>query len=140
MTKRELERYFWLQHEIKQQWRRLARLKKKREKSGELVGDSVKDYRSGKGLPLKIQGIAQEDFTTPIKIKILEEAIEKNIKESETVIIEIENYIQGLDDPRIRELLRSRYIDCLSWEKVGKENFISEQYARELVREHLKKM
>ena len=63
MTKQELSRYFWLCHEIEKQKKRLERLQAKRANSGGFVGDSVKDYRSGRGVPLKIQVYAEEDYT-----------------------------------------------------------------------------
>lgn len=140
MTKRELSRYFWLQHEIRRQKKRLEKLERKQERAGELVGDSVKDYRTGKGLPLKIQGIAQADIRTPVMIKILEEEIEKNISESEEAVVKIEQYIHGVEEPRMRELLRSRFIDCLSWEEVGRRNYIAADYARQLITNYTRSM
>lgn len=140
MTKRELSRYFWLQHEIRRQKKRLEKLERKQEQAGELVGDSVKDYRTGKGLPLKIQGIAQADIQTPVMIKLLEEEIEKNINESEEAVVRIEQYINGIEEPRMRELLRSRFIDCLPWEEVGKRNYIAPDYARQLITNFIRSM
>lgn len=134
MTKQELNRYFWLRHEIQRQKKRLERLRNK--PTGEVVGDTVKDYRSGKGIPVLITGTPAEELTRPMMIALLEEEIEKNIRESERAVIEVERYIQAIEDPKLRELMRSRFIDCLDWQKVGKENYISPDYARQLIREH----
>lgn len=69
---------------------------------------------------------------------MLEEEIEKNIKESERAVIDIEKTIQSVEDPKIREVMRSRFIDCLEWEQVGRKNYINPDYARQLIRQYLK--
>ncbi|MGN1414041.1 MAG: hypothetical protein ACI4WY_07340 [Anaerovoracaceae bacterium] len=139
MTKQELSRYFWLCHEIEKQKKRLERLQAKRESSGGFVGDSVKDYRSGRGVPLKIQGYAEEDYTLPYRISTLEKEIEHNIEESDRLATEIEIFIQSIDDPKMREIMRCRFLDCMSWSEVGKENFMDPDHARRLVREFIKR-
>lgn len=137
MTKQELNRYFWLRHEIRRQEKRLERLRNK--PTGEVVGDTVKDYRSGKGIPVLITGTPAEELTRPLMIKLLEEEIKKNIEESEKAVIDIEKYIQSIEDPKIRELFRCRFIDCMSWEEVGKSNYLAPDYARRTVRNFLNK-
>lgn len=139
MTKQELSRYFWLCHEIEKQKKRLERLQTKRANSGGFVGDSVKDYRSGRGVPLKIQGYAEEDYTLPNRISTLEEEIKHNIAESDRLAAEIEIYIQSIDDPKMREIMRCRFLDCMGWSEVGKENFMDPDHARRLVREFLRR-
>lgn len=142
MTKQELSRHFWLQHEVKRQEKRLARLRKKQQlirEQGE-VGDAVRDYKTGKGIPVRIEGVPEEEFTLPLMIKLLEEEIEKNIKESQEQTVKIEQYIQTIEDPKIRELMRSRFIDCLNWEQTGEKNFVSPDYARQLIGKHLKQI
>ena len=136
MDRKKLERYFWLRHEIKQQKKRLKRLRRKA--IGREVGDTVLNYNTGKGIPSRIEGIPKEDFDIPVKIIVLEEAIAANIAESEERIVEIEKFIQGIDDPKLREVFRSRYIDCLSWEDVGKANYIASDYARQIVRNYFR--
>ena len=139
MTKQELSRYFWLCHEIEKQKKRLERLQAKRANSGGFVGDSVKDYRSGRGVTLKIQGYAEEDYTLPNRISTLEEEIKHNIAESDRLAAEIEIYIQSIDDPKMREIMRCRFLDCMSWSELGKENFMDPDHARRLVREFLRR-
>ena len=90
MTKQDLKNYYWLQHEIKQQKGRLARLRKREERSGEVVGDIVSDYKTGKAIPLLIRGIPATDFELPIMIRLLETEIEKNITEAQRLVKEIE--------------------------------------------------
>lgn len=139
MTKQELSRHFWLQHEVKRQEKRLAQLRKKQQlirEQGE-VGDTVRDYKTGKGIPVRIEGIPEEEFTLPLMIKLLEEEIEKNIKESQAEAVKIERYIQTIENPKIRELMRSRFLDCMSWEEVAEANFVAKDYARSLIREFI---
>ena len=140
MTKQKLKSYYWLQHEIRQQRGRLYRLRKKQELSGEIVGDIVNDYKTGNAIPLMIQGIADEDFKLPMMIHLLEAEIEQNIIEAQERVKEIEEFVHGVEDPRMRELLRSRFIDCKRWEDVAASNYISTAHARKLIREYLQNL
>ena len=140
MTKQELNRYFWLNHEIRRQKKRLERLEDKLSRQNDTVGDTVRDYRSGKGIPVRIEGIPTDAFTLPVMIRLLEEEIRKNIKESDRAVVAIEKYVQNINDPKVRELMRSRFIDCLSWEEVGAQNFINADYARQLINKHIKQI
>ena len=140
MTKQELNRYFWLNHEIRRQKKTLERLEDKLSRQNDTVGDTVRDYRSGKGIPVRIEGIPTDAFTLPVMIRLLEEEIRKNIKESERAVVAIEKYVQNINDPKVRELMRSRFIDCLSWEEVGAQNFINADYARQLINKHIKQI
>lgn len=138
MTKQELSRHFWLQHEVKRQEKRLAQLRKKQQlirEQGE-VGDTVRDYKTGKGIPVRIEGIPEEEFTLPLMIKLLEEEIEKNIKESQAEAVKVERCVQSIDNPQLREVMRCRFIDCMKWEEIGEQNFIAPDHARRLVREY----
>lgn len=137
MTKKEMSRYYWLKHEIQAQKKRLERLRNKKQEG--IVGDIVNDYKTGKGIPIKIEGIPSDEFSRPVMMRILEEEIEKNIKESEIAMRKIERHIQTIDNPRLREVMRSRFIDCLSWEMVGRKNYISPDYARQLINKHFNK-
>lgn len=107
MTKQDLKNYYWLKHEIKQQKGRLARLRKREERAGEVVGDIVSDYKTGKAIPLLIRGVATTDFELPIMIRLLEKEIEKNITEAQRVVKEIEEYIQTVNDPRMGIYIRT---------------------------------
>ena len=140
MTKQKLKSYYWLQHEIRQQRGRLYRLRKKQELSGEIVGDIVNDYKTGNAIPLMIQCIADEDFKLPMIIHLLESEIEQNIIEAQERVKEIEEFVQTVEDPRMRELLRSRFIDCKRWEDVAASNYISTAHARKLIREYLQSL
>lgn len=134
MTKNDLNEYFWLNHEIKRQKNRLKRLEEKLQHSGEVVGDSVQKYYNGKAHPYKIEGIAETDIQLPLMIVTLKAEIEINIDKAEKKAVEIERFIQGVEQAKIREVLRSRFIDCLDWERVGAANYVAPDYARRIVR------
>ena len=137
MTKNELNEYFWLNHEITRQKGRLARLEEKLKYSGEIVGDSTNNYSTGKARPIKIQGIAGGGVELPLMIVTLKREIEANIEKAEKMAVEIEQFIQSVEQAKLRELLRSRFIDCMDWENVGRVNYISPDHARKMVRKFL---
>ena len=139
MTKKELNEYFWLKHEITRQKGRLARLEEKLKHAGEIVGDSVNNYSTGRAHPLKIQGIAEKDIKLPLMIVTLKQEIKANIEKAEKMAVEIEQFIQSVEQAKLRELLRSRFIDCMDWENVGRVNYISPDYARQLINKYFNK-
>ena len=137
MTKNDLNEYFWLNHEITRQKGRLARLEEKLKDTGEIVGDSTNNYSTGKARPIKIQGIAGGGVELPLMIVTLKREIEANIEKAEKMAVEIEQFIQSVEQAKLRELLRSRFIDCMDWENVGRVNYISPDHARKMVRKFL---
>ena len=137
MTKNDLNEYFWLNHEITRQKGRLARLEEKLKYTGEIVGDSTNNYSTGKARRIKIQGIAGGGVELPLMIVPLKREIEANIEKAEKMAVEIEQFIQSVEQAKLRELLRSRFIDCMDWENVGRVNYISPDHARKMVRKFL---
>lgn len=137
MTKNDLNEYFWLNHEITRQKGRLARLEEKLKYTGEIVGDSTNNYSTGKARPIKIQGIAGGGVELPLMIVTLKREIEANIEKAEKMAVEIEQFIQSVEQAKLRELLRSRFIDRMDWENVGRVNYISPDHARKMVRKFL---
>lgn len=136
MTKERMSRYYWLSHEIKRQERRLERLACSKSMN-ELETDVV--FGSEHQFPyietkFKITG-------KPVGIiHKIEEDIKKSVEEAIETRNEVASFIDTLDNPKLREILRSRFIDCLKWDDVGKQNFISPDHARKIVREFLQKL
>ena len=112
----------------------MKRLEEKLKHSGEVVGDSVQKYYNGKAHPYKIEGIDETDTKLPLMIVTLKQEIELNIEKAEKMAVEIEQFIQSVEQAKLRELLRSRFIDCMDWERVGAANFIAPDHARKIVR------
>lgn len=133
MTREELNNYAWLKRETEQQEKRLHRLQNRKPKG--VVGDTVKYYPNGKGIPTKIEGVAEEDRLVPLEIAELTLSIEKNSEILRKQLKEIEEYIQSIKDPKVRVLMRCKYIDCMNWRQVGKVNHMDPSNARKIIRE-----
>lgn len=135
MEKDKLKQYFWLVQEIKKQEIRLEKVYMKKAR-GALTSDVVSG--SSSSFPygpthFKISGY--DEGYTPIYKQ--EDRLIKAIKKAEQAKTDIEDYIDTVEDARLRELLRDRFIECLKWEEIGKRNFCAPDYARALVREFI---
>ena len=133
MTREELNNYVWLKRETEQQEKRLKRLQNRKPKG--VVGDTVKDYRNGKGIPTKIEGVAEEDRIVPLEIAELTISIAENNETLRSQLKEIEKFIQSIKDPKVRVLMRCKYIDCMNWNQVGEVNHMDPSNARKIIRE-----
>ena len=58
-------------------------------------------------------------------ISEIEDTINKKIDNLINLKKEIENKIDQVDDPKLRELLKCRYLDCKSWEEIAYKNNIT---------------
>lgn len=138
MAKKKIGEYYRLCREIRRQKNRLERLRNKKQEG--TVGDTVNDYRTGRGIPIRIEGIPKDELSRPAAMRMLEEDIEKNMRKSKIAMEKIDRYIQSIEDPKVREVMRNRFLDCLSWEEVGKKNHIAPDYARQIVNSHFKQI
>ena len=73
-------------------------------------------------------------------VKEIQNQIDRRIEEGLKARIAAEEIIGLAEDWRTREILRSRYIDCLSWAAVGKKNNVDPDHARRIVREFIKQI
>lgn len=113
MTKTELEKLYQLTGEVADLEKRINRLKIK---SRDYVGDTVRDYRSGEGIPLTIYGYSEGSYR---KLEKLLQRYEekKNVLLNET--IRIENELDSIEDGAIRRIIRLRYFDRMAWDEVA---------------------
>lgn len=58
-------------------------------------------------------------------INDIEKTINQEIDELIQLRKEIEDKINTVDDPKLRELLKCRYLDCKSWEEIAYKNNIT---------------
>ena len=58
-------------------------------------------------------------------INDIEEEINKEIDELIELRKEIEDKINAVDNPKLREILKCRYLDCKSWEEIAYKNNIT---------------
>lgn len=114
MTKQDLENLYQLTGEIQDIERQLKQLENKGKI--ECVGDTVRDYRSGQGVPVTIRGYTERTYYRQTKlIHKLQTKWEKLIKQK----MKLEEALEGIDDVIIRRIIRLRYFDRLSWEEVA---------------------
>ena len=88
--------------------------------------------------PIKIKGIPFPEYDR--KKKVLQERVaryEEIHTELEAMVAEIEEYISTVEDPRIRTILRLKYVDGLSWRSIGDKYGRGPSWAFEKVRRHL---
>jgi len=68
-------------------------------------------------------------------IEELMKRLSQSIIKAEKLILKIEIFIGNIEDPRIREILRMKYIDGMTWKQVARAFFIVDHHARRLVNE-----
>ena len=79
----------------------------------EELADSVKDYRSGFGKTIVIRGYGDAKWQR-LRILYAEKSAELTHR-----IGEMERFLDNIDDPEIRTILRMRYADGMTQEEVG---------------------
>ena len=137
MSKELMGRYYWLDHEIKRQEKRRDRLA-----TSKRMNEAETDIVSGSSYQFPYIETKFKISGAPVGlISKIEEDIEKSIEDALMARDRIATYIDNeVDDPKLREILRSRFIDCLRWTEVGRQNYISSDHARKIVREFLDKL
>ena len=88
-------------------------------RTGNYVADSAKDYRTGFPRTITIRGYSTEEYDK------LKSKLEKKLRKIQEEIIEIENWLDGIDDPQTRVIFRRIYADGLPQEQVAEELDIS---------------
>ena len=111
MTKHELQQLRKLRAESEDLKRRIE---KNRFNPKHEVADTVKDYRTGQGKTLVIQGYGSEEW------KKLQMKYSQKRGDIVRRILLMEIFIDKVDDPEMRQILRYRYEDGMTHEQVGK--------------------
>lgn len=108
MTKEELLKYRGLKKEVEELKERIEMLK---EKKTSIKSQIISDMPVGSGKSIDIE-------TLMVMIENAIEELARKEKDSIDAMLEIEECIDGLEDPFERYILRTRYIDCKSWEEI----------------------
>ena len=75
---------------------------------------------------LKICGIEEDAYTEKLKLRL-----RRRIRKCKSVRLEIEDYIDSIQDARIRYIFTKRYIDGWTWIKISMRlGSTNEAYAR----------
>ena len=141
-----LVQYCDLKEEIKDIRKRVQKLKDdivKIEQEGSVI-DCVKGGYGGIQ-NFKIQGFPYPEYTKKRTALMTRTAI---LTDMEMELLEltnkVEEYIQGIDDSRIRRILRFRYVDDMTWVQVAinmggrtTEESVRKEHERFLAKEHV---
>ncbi|MFR8733903.1 MAG: hypothetical protein ACLVE5_10335 [Clostridium perfringens] len=123
MTKEQLGQYKCLCLEIKELENRLNNLK--RQEVSDKVIASASDFPYNQ-YQLKIQGYEDDKYIDKIRVRLI-----RRIRRCKKLRLEIEEFIEEIEDSRIRLIFELRYIQDKSWvyisNKLGSSN---ESYAR----------
>lgn len=85
----------------------------------EYVADTAKDYSTGYPVTIKIEGYGSEEY---IKAKRrLYNRLSQKLTDIQEEREEIEKYLDSIEDPELRVILRLRYINGLTQEQIAEE-------------------
>ena len=128
-VKKILEGYRWANIEVERMEKRRRRLAKQEDqREVDSVRGSMKEYPY-------IERVVKIEGDRRAVVAEIDQAIERGLRAKK----EAEAIIDQADDPREREILRSRFIDCLSWEEVGERNFVDKRQAQRIVQRFIEK-
>lgn len=125
MNKQILKQYVDLQQEEKDLLRRIQKVKgqiERIEKDGLQVADAVACGKRGKK-PLgikKIHGVPDPEYHKLKKqLKTYELQLQLADEHLLATLMEAEQYIQSIEDSKVRRILRYRYIDEIGWVQIA---------------------
>lgn len=124
MTKDELNKYYHLKIEIEY-------LKQKIDE----FGDGVKSQQFSED---KVSSSHKNKSIQETKVELVAILTEKRISALEEYI-KIEQYIDNVDDPELRNIMRFRFLDCMDWEDIGNKYFMDRTTVAKKVNRYIKK-
>jgi len=129
MSEKELSQFYWLRQEIKKIEEQIARF-------GDGVG-AIKFEEHIKSSSPKIQSIQEK------RAELLSDLLDARITALEKYI-EIESYIEKVEDSEIRQIMRHRFLDLMDWYEIGQEmncdRTTASKKMRTYIKEHLVKV
>lgn len=81
----------------------------------EFVQDSVNDYRTGQPHPISISGYGDSSY-----VDIRQRLYEKQ-RQIQQEIAFLEDWLDSVEDPELRDILRLQYINGLTQEQIAEE-------------------
>ena len=109
MTKKDLEKMRFLIKETKELGSKMEASASPRE----MVADTVKDYKYGYPVHITIRGYGQNDWPR------LRQKYYDKLRQIQGSVIKMEDWLDTIDDPEMRVILRMRYVDCKSQEQIA---------------------
>ena len=111
MTEKELSKYYWIKKEIKE------------------IEEKLEELGFGLGSPIMNDMPKVHDNTSPVeklaerRMQLIEIYIEKRISALEEHI-KIERFIETIDDPEMRLIIRYRHLDLMKWEQIAERVYM----------------
>lgn len=123
MTENDLSKYYKLHKEVEDLKRRIIEL-------GVGVGSiKIKEINvSGSGTKESVQE----------KIAMLDELYTKKSLAAIDEYVKIENYIESVEDPELRTIMRFRFLDLLTWEEIAEKTYLERTTVAKKVRRYIK--
>lgn len=84
-------------------------------RTGPYVADSAKDYRTGFPRTILIRGYSAEGYYK------LKRRLGEKLCSIQDEIAELEQWLDGVEDPQLRDILRLQYMNGLTQEEIAEE-------------------
>lgn len=126
MDKNILEQYTSMKAEQQDIRRRIAKMEndiRDLEENRNETADSVACGRKGKKAlkTVKISGFPEAEYQTKIgRLKRLRMRLELADDQLLELLVDVEEYIESIEDSRMRMIMRCRYLDNMTWREVAK--------------------
>ena len=127
MTREELKQIYYINKEIKMWQRELDRLQCK----SLIGGQSLDGMPKGSGMSDKVADLA-------IEKEEIREIINGKLAEIQVQRKRIMNYINGIEDSLLRQIMFLRNVSCMNWKQVARELNITEGCAKMTYHRHFK--
>lgn len=110
MTRKDLEKVYYLKRELRMWEKRLK----------ELYADMAQDTPSADGMPHSVTN----KISSPTEDKAILLAdhialLQDHMTKIREAIRQVESFISGIEDPLIRQIVELRCVKCMSWEEVA---------------------
>ncbi|MCO7124158.1 hypothetical protein NIA71_19760 [Ihubacter massiliensis] len=84
-------------------------------RTGSYVADSAKDYRTGFPRTILIRGYSTEQYDR------LKRRLNEKLCSIQSEISKLEQWLDGVEDPQTRDILRLQYVNGLTQEEIAEE-------------------
>lgn len=111
MTKEQLEQYTSIKEEIKELE---AELDKRKSPVSDIVTGSMEDYPYTQH-SVTIRGLSSDTYSLDLKLTYKKIQLERQRSE-------IENFLDSVQDSKIRRIIRLKYIEGKTWPQIARKN------------------
>lgn len=123
MSEKELNKYYYLKKEVEDLEQRIAEF-----------GYGVKSTQIKE---VSVSGSRKNKSIQETKVELVGMLTEKRISALEQYL-EIERYIEDVEDAEIRNIMRYRYLDLMKWDEIGEKLFQDRTSVSKKVRKYIK--